>query len=148
MKVSILNAGQENDYLFGLVSGLSKIQSLEIEVVDSDNSVNLFNEFSRVSFFNLRGDNLSRQPVQVKIWRISRYYIRLLWYTARTKSQIFHIEWENSIALFDRTLLILYYKMWGKKLVFTAHNVYKDARDERATFLGRISLKVMYSRHG
>jgi glycosyltransferase involved in cell wall biosynthesis len=145
MRISILNAGQQTDYLYGLVSGLSQIQSLEIEVVDSDNSINLFNEFSRVSFFNLRGDNLSRQLLPVKIWRISRYYIRLLWYTARTKSRIFHIEWENSIALFDRTLLILYYRMCGKKLIFTAHNVYKEARDERATFLRRISLKVMYN---
>jgi glycosyltransferase involved in cell wall biosynthesis len=145
MRISILNAGQENDYLYGLVSGLSQIHSLEIEVVDSDNSINLLNEFSGVSFFNLRGDNLSEQILPVKIWRISRYYYRLLWYTAHSKSQIFHIEWENSIALFDRTLLILYYKLFGKKLIFTAHNVYKEARDERATIFRRITLKVMYN---
>lgn len=144
MRISILNAGQENDYLYGLVSGLSQIQSLEIEVVDSDNSTNLFNEFSHVSFFNLRGDNLSQQFLPVKIWRISRYYIRLLWYTAHTRSQIFHIEWENSIALFDRSLLNLYYKLLGKKLVFTAHNVYREARDNTATPMRWFSLKVMY----
>jgi D-inositol-3-phosphate glycosyltransferase len=144
MKISILNAGQENDYLYGFVSGLSEIQSLEIEVIDSDNSVGLFNELSQVKFFNLRGDNLSPQSLFVKVWRISRYYVRLFQYTASTPSEIFHIQWENSISLFDRTVLILYYKLFGKKLVHTAHNIYKEARDGRATFLRSISLKVMY----
>jgi D-inositol-3-phosphate glycosyltransferase len=144
MRISILNAGQENDYLFGLVSGLSEIRSIEIEVVDSDNSTGLFDEFPQVAFFNLRGDNLSAVSIIVKIWRIVRYYIRLLWYTARTKAEIFHIEWENSIALFDRILLPLYYKAFGKKLIFTAHNVYKEARDERANYFRWVTLKIMY----
>ena len=144
MKISILNAGQQTDYLYGIVSGLSEIPSLEIEVVDSDSSVGMIDAFPRTTLFNLRGDNLSPQPLFIKAWHISKYYIRLIWYTAHTRSEIFHIQWENSISLFDRTILILYYKMFGKKLVHTAHNIYKDARDGRATFLRWISLKIMY----
>ena len=144
MKISILNAGQQTDYLYGIVSGLSEIPSLEIEVVDSDSSVGMIDAFPRTTLFNLRGDNLSPQSLFIKAWHISKYYIRLIWYTAHTRSEIFHIQWENSISLFDRTILILYYKMFGKKLVHTAHNIYKDARDGRATFLRWISLKIMY----
>jgi glycosyltransferase involved in cell wall biosynthesis len=144
MKISILNAGQQTDYLYGIVSGLSEIPSLEIEVVDSDSSVGVIDTFPRTTLYNLRGDNLSSQTIFTKAWRISKYYIRLLWYTARTQSEIFHIQWENSISLFDRTVLILYYKLFGKKMVYTAHNIYKDARDGRATFLQWISLKIMY----
>ena len=144
MKISILNAGQQTDYLYGIVSGLSEIPSLEIEVVDSDNSVGVIDTFPRTTLFNLRGDNLSTQSLFIKAWRISKYYIRLLWYTAHTQSEIFHIQWENSISLIDRTVLILYYKLFGKKLVHTAHNIYKDARDGRATFLRWLSLKIMY----
>jgi D-inositol-3-phosphate glycosyltransferase len=144
MKVSILNAGQQTDYLYGIVSGLSEIPSLEIEVVDSDSSVGVIDTFPRTKLFNLRGDNLSPQSLVIKVWSISGYYLRLLWYTANTQSQIFHIQWENSISLLDRTILILYYKLFGKKLVHTAHNIDKDARDGRSAFYRRISLKVMY----
>ncbi|MGD0591893.1 MAG: glycosyltransferase [Bacteroidota bacterium] len=144
MRISILNAGQQTDYLYGLVSGLVEIPTLEIEVIDSDSSVGVFEAFHHVSLFNLRGDNISPQSIFIKMWRIGRYYIRLLCYTAFTRSDIFHIQWENSIALFDRTLLNLYYKLLGKKLVFTAHNVYREARDSTATPLRWLSLKVMY----
>jgi glycosyltransferase involved in cell wall biosynthesis len=144
MRISILNAGQQTDYLYGLVSGLAEIRTLEIEVVDSDSSVGVFEAFHHVSLFNLRGDNISPQSIFTKMWRIGRYYLRLLYYTASTRSDIFHIQWENSIALFDRTLLNLYYKLLGKKLVFTVHNVYREARDNTATPLRWFSLKVMY----
>jgi glycosyltransferase involved in cell wall biosynthesis len=144
MRISILNAGQQTDYLYGLVSGLAEIPTLEIEVIDSDSSVGVFEAFHHVSLFNLRGDNISPQSMFTKMWRIGRYYVRLLYYTASTRSDIFHIQWENSIALFDRTLLNLYYKVLGKKLVFTAHNVYREARDSTATPLRWFSLKVMY----
>jgi D-inositol-3-phosphate glycosyltransferase len=144
MRISILNAGQQTDYLYGLVSGLVEIPTLEVEVVDSDSSVGVFEAFHHVSLFNLRGDNISLQSILTKMWRIGRYYIRLLYYTSSTRSDIFHIQWENSIVLFDRTLLNLYYKLLGKKLVFTAHNVYREARDSTATPLRWFSLKLMY----
>ncbi len=144
MRISILNAGQQTDYLYGLVSGLAEIPTLEIEVIDSDSSVGVFKAFHHVTLFNLRGDNISPQSISTKMWRISKYDIRLLYYTASTRSDIFHIQWENSIALFDRTLMNLYYKLLGKKIVFTAHNVYREARDNTATPLRWFSLTVMY----
>ena len=144
MRISILNAGQQTDYLYGLVSGLSEIPTLEIEVVDSDSSIGVIDAFPRTTLFNLRGDNLSPQSLFTKSWSISKYYLRLLWYTANTQSEVFHIQWENSISLFDRTILILYYKLFGKKLIHTAHNIYKDARDGRASWFRWFTLKIMY----
>lgn len=145
MKISILNAGQQTDYLYGLVSGLVEIPELEIEVVDSNAAVGVIDTFPRVSLFNLRGDNTSPQSLFTKIWRISRYYIRLLLYALNTSSKIFHIQWDNSIVLFDRTFLILYYKLLGKKIIFTAHNIYREERDGTASPLHWLSLKIMYS---
>ena len=144
MRISILNAGEQTDYLYGIVSGLSEIPDLEIEVVDSDNAIGVIDTLPHVKLFNLRGDNLSPQSFLTKAWRIGCYYVRLLLYTVRTPSNIFHIQWENSLALIDRTFLLLYYKLFGKKLVFTAHNIYREARDGRATPLRRLSLSVMY----
>jgi hypothetical protein len=66
MKISILNAGQQTDYLYGIVSGLSEIPSLEIEVVDSDSSIGVINTFPHTRIFNLRGDNCSAQPYFIK----------------------------------------------------------------------------------
>ena len=46
----------------------------------------------------------------------------------------FHIQWLNKFLFFDRIILNLYYKMLGKKLVFTAHNVDMRERDNRNSF--------------
>lgn len=144
MLISILNAGGQIDYLYGLVSGLSQIESIELEVIDADRSVGLIDKFPYTHLLNLRGDNLSPQSLWIKSWRIGRYYLRLLRYAVVTKSKLFHIQWENSLELFDRTLLNLFYKLLGKKLVYTAHNVYKEARDGRDNIIRWFSLKCLY----
>mgnify|MGYP005849332911 CR=1 FL=1 len=46
---------------------------------------------------------------------------------------------------FDRTVLNLFYKLLGKKLVYTAHNVNAGERDGTDSALNRFSLKFMYS---
>ncbi len=144
MRVSILNAGGPTDYLYGLASGLSGIDSLHIDVVDGEASVGVLDTLPSVTLYNLRGDNLSRQSLTVKIFRILRYYSRLLWYAATTDAQLFHIQWDNSLFLFDRTLLLMYYKLLGKKLVYTAHNVDKEDRDDRSNVLNRFYLRAGY----
>jgi glycosyltransferase involved in cell wall biosynthesis len=62
----------------------------------------------------------------------------------RAQPKIFHIFWNNKFEFFDRTLLMLYYKLLGKKLVFTAHNVNIRKRDCTDTWLNRFSLRVQY----
>ena len=89
MKISILNAGQQTDYLYGIVSGLSEIPSLEIDVIDSDSSVGVIDAFPHTTLFNFRGDNLSPQSLFTKAWRIGKYYLRLLWYTAHSNQKFF-----------------------------------------------------------
>src|SRR5262249_12182781 len=50
----------------------------------------------------------------------------------------------NKFEFFDRVLLMLYYKLLGKKVAFTAHNVNARQRDSQDTLLNRISLRVQY----
>jgi glycosyltransferase involved in cell wall biosynthesis len=52
--------------------------------------------------------------------------------------------WNNKFELFDRTLLMLYYKLLGKKVIFTAHNVNAGKRDSNDSWLNRLSLKIQY----
>ena len=79
-----------------------------------------------------------------KVLRVLKYYARLIVYAAKAKPKLFHILWNNKFQSFDCTLLMLYYKLLGKRVVFTAHNVNAGKRDENDSWLNRMSLNVQY----
>jgi D-inositol-3-phosphate glycosyltransferase len=72
------------------------------------------------------------------------YYVRLIRYASFARPGIFHILWNNKLQMFDRTVLMLYYKLLGKKIVFTAHNVNAGKRDLNDSPLNRITLRTQY----
>jgi glycosyltransferase involved in cell wall biosynthesis len=72
------------------------------------------------------------------------YYWKLIRYAAGSRAKILHILWNNKIELFDRTILMLYYKALGKKIVLTAHNVNRARRDLNDSRLNRATLKIQY----
>jgi len=84
---------------------------------------NLFNNFSNIKLFALRGNQDHQSPLIEKTLRIIKYYYRLINYAITTDSKIFHIQWLNKFIFFDRTFLMLFYKMLGKKIIFTAHDI-------------------------
>jgi glycosyltransferase involved in cell wall biosynthesis len=98
----------------------------------------------RVGFLNLRGDQSSDAGLARKIKRILTYYWRLICYTATGQPKLFHILWNNKFELFDRTFLMLYYKLMGKRVVLTAHNVNRRKRDGTDSWLNRLSLRIQY----
>jgi len=99
----------------------------------------------RLNFLNLRGDQREDASTKAKVLRVLKYYARLIGYAAKAKPKLFHILWNNKFQLFDCTLLMLYYKLLSKRVVFTAHNVNAGKRDQNDSWLNRISLKVQYS---
>jgi glycosyltransferase involved in cell wall biosynthesis len=98
---------------------------------------------SRVKFLNLR-DQRPDAPAVAKVLRVLRYYARLIAYATNTKPKLFHILWNNKFELFDRTVLMVYYRLLGKRLVFTAHNVNAGNRDGNDSWLNRITLRIQY----
>ncbi len=76
--------------------------------------------------------------------RVLAYYARLIRYAASAQPRIFHILWNNKFEAFDRTLLTLYYRLLGKKLVLTVHNVNAGTRDGNDSWLNRVTLKIQY----
>ena len=48
------------------------------------------------------------------------------------------------MEIFDRTLLLMYYRVLGKRLVFTVHNVNAGKRDGNDGFLNRLTLRIQY----
>jgi D-inositol-3-phosphate glycosyltransferase len=144
MKVALLTGGGEKHYQLGLLSGLLSV-GLEVELVGNDTMAQ--HELVRaahVDFYNLRGSQDPERPMAEKVIRIVRYYLKLVKYAATTKCKIFHIQWDNKFYVLDRTVLSLYYKILGKKIVVTVHNVNAGVRDRSDTILNRLSLKFLY----
>lgn len=72
------------------------------------------------------------------------YYSRLMGYSATASPKIFHILWNNRFELFDRTLLMCFYRLLGKRVVLTAHNVNTRRRDADDSALNRFTLRIQY----
>ena len=97
-----------------------------------------------VRVLNLRGDIGPDASPARKIVRVLAYYARLLGYTVVAKPQIFHILWNNKLEIVDRTLLLIYYRLFGKRLVLTVHNVNIRKRDGNDGLLNRLTLRAQY----
>ncbi len=104
----------------------------------------MFEGKTNVRFLNLRGDQTSDAGAVSKVVRVLQYYARLIGYAATAKPKIFHLLWNNKFQTFDRTLLMLYYKLLGKKTALTVHNVNIRRRDGSDTALNRFTLKAQY----
>jgi glycosyltransferase involved in cell wall biosynthesis len=98
----------------------------------------------KVHFLNLRGDQRPDAGLFKKVLRVMVYYIRLIRYVSTAKPRIFHILWNNKFQSFDRTLLMLYYKLLGKQTALTVHNVNAGRRDSRDTLFNRLTLRIQY----
>jgi len=96
-----------------------------------------------VEFINLQGSK-KEASLLTKISRVLLFYFRLIRYAFTAKPKIFHVLWNNKFQLFDRTLLMLYYRILGKKVVLTAHNVNAGKRDSNDSVLNRLTLRIQY----
>ncbi len=142
--ISLLTGGSDRPYVFGLTTQLMS-KGTSLDLIGSDELD--FPEFRRkpgLNFLNLRGNSEPDVSLRRKIFRISMYYARLIRYAATAKPKLFHILWNNKFELFDRTVLMLYYRSLGKKIVFTVHNVNADKRDSKDTRLNRLTLRIQY----
>jgi glycosyltransferase involved in cell wall biosynthesis len=142
--VTLLTGGGDKPYALGMATALSSA-GIDVDFIGSDdlNVPELLNN-PRIRFRNLRGDQRSDASPPAKALRVLRYYARLIRYAANAKPKVFHILWNNKFQLFDCTVLMLYYKLLGKRVVFTAHNVNAGKRDNNDSWLNRMSLNVQY----
>ena len=142
--VSLLTGGGDKPYAFGIAKELISKGAM-LDFIGSDELD--FPEFRgdhRVNFFNLRGDQSPSVGVGRKIARICSYYVKLLSYAATAKPKLFHLLWNNKFEYFDRTLVMLYYKLLRKKTVLTLHNVNASKRDNSDSYLNRLTLRIQY----
>lgn len=141
--VALLTGGMDRHYAFGLAMalaakdvGLDFIGGAEVDSPE-------LHYTPRVVFHNWLGRRPPGANFAQKVSRVLLYYLRLIRYAATAKPKIFHILW-NRFEFFDRTLLMLYFKLLGKRTVLTAHNVNAGRRDSTDTPLNRLTLRIQY----
>lgn len=142
--VSLLTGGGDKPYVFGLATELSS-KGVMLDLIASDELDSPeFRGIPRLNFLKLRGDQNPRVSLDKKVIRILGYYFKLIRYAATAKPKVFHILWNNKFLHFDRTLLTYYYKLLGKKVVLTVHNVNTEKRDNRDSAFNRFTLRIQY----
>ncbi|MFO1152684.1 MAG: glycosyltransferase family 4 protein [Rhodospirillales bacterium] len=142
--ISLLTGGGDRPYALGLAKSLASA-GLHIEFIGSDFLEDPeLRQNPQVKFLNLRGDVSTDAPFLRKAIRIVLYYLRLLRYAPTAKPAIFHILWNNKIELIDRTVLLWYYKVCGRRLAYTVHNVNIGERDGTDSVINRLTLNVQY----
>jgi glycosyltransferase involved in cell wall biosynthesis len=143
IKVALLTGGFDRHYTFDLAKTLaSKRVCLDVigsDVLDSP----AMHTTANLNFLNLRGSKQEAGFV-TKAARVLIYYWRLIRYASFAKPKIFHILWNDKFEAFERTVLMRYYKLLGKKIAFTAHNVNAGKRDLNDSWLNRFGLRVQY----
>jgi glycosyltransferase involved in cell wall biosynthesis len=144
-EVTLLTGGGDRPYALGLATALSSAR-VSIDFIGSDDlKAPAVLDHPRVNFLNLRGDQFPEASIFQKIVRVSRYYWSLVCYAATARPVLFHLLWNNKLELLDRTVLMLYYRLLGKKVVLTVHNVNIRERDSNDSWLNRVSLRIQYS---
>lgn len=144
ISVTLLTGGGDRPYVFGLATSLIS-EGVALDIIGSDIlDFPVLHGKNAVTFLNLRGSVNSDAGFLRKVFRVTMYYAKLLHYASTSKPKIFHILWNNKLEHFDRTILMLFYKLLGKRIVRTAHNVNAGKRDSNDGFLNRFTLRIQY----
>jgi glycosyltransferase involved in cell wall biosynthesis len=142
--VALLTGGGDRPYAYGLATELTA-KGVGLDLIGSDDlDCPEFHHKPGLRFLNLRGDQRPDANLTRKVARVSRFYAKLIRYAATAEPKIFHILWNNKFLVFDRTLLTLYYKLLGKRVILTLHNVNVGKRDSMDSPLNRFSLRIQY----
>jgi D-inositol-3-phosphate glycosyltransferase len=145
LRIALLTGGGDKPYALGMAAALTSVR-IQVDFIGSDDlKVPELLSNRRINFLNLRRDQSPDAGRVAKAIRVAKYYAMLIRYAATARPKLFHILWNNRFQFFDRTLLMLYYRLLGKKIVFTAHNVNAGKRDSNDSWLNRVSLKIQYT---
>ncbi len=146
MKVSIFHNAGDFSYLFGLVNGLAKSQDIEIDVIDSSQSIKPFEELNNVKVFEFILPFKNTLNPIYRLYRIFSPYIKNILYAFKTDSKVFHIQWFNRFHTIDKIFLINFYHLLNKRVVYTAHNVNTLERNNADNIWNRLTLKYFYKK--
>jgi glycosyltransferase involved in cell wall biosynthesis len=143
-QVALLTGGFDRPYAFGLSMALSS-RGVGLDVIGSDEVDSPeMHSTPGLNFLNLEGSRKPGNSPARRTLRLLTFYARLCRYAASAEPRIFHILWNNKLSYIDRTLLMVYFRMLGKKVVLTAHNINAAKRDANDSLLNRLTLEAQY----
>jgi glycosyltransferase involved in cell wall biosynthesis len=144
LSVALLTGGWDKPYALGLTAALVA-QGVAVDFLGTPevDAPELHNN-AHIRFVDLQKNARPGGGLGGKALRALIYYWRTIAYAATAKPKVFHILWDTKVLLFDRTILTLIYKLLGKRLAFTAHNVNAGKRDGTDSWLNRFTLKIQY----
>jgi glycosyltransferase involved in cell wall biosynthesis len=142
-RVAVLTGGQDRHYAYGLTTALID-QGLRLDVLGND-SVDgpEMHSAAGLKFLYIYGHKPKR-GFFAKIRNLVTTYLRLSGYALKSEAKVFHILWNYRIEAFDRTFLMLYFRLLGKKVALTAHNVNTARRDATDSVFNRLTLRMQY----
>ena len=144
LNVALLTGGCDRPYAYGLAMALvSKRVCLEFIGSDTVDSPELHTT-PNLEFLNLWPTKRNNQRLIDRLSRTLHHYASLVRYAAAARPKVFHILWNSKVEYFDRTVLMLYYKVLGKKVALTVHNVNKAKRDSNDSLFNRLTLRIQY----
>jgi glycosyltransferase involved in cell wall biosynthesis len=144
LAVGLLSGSFEKHYSVSLSTALAG-QGVDVDLIGSAVlDCPPIHSTPGVTFRNLYWDPNKPAGLAGKLWRVLAFYRRLFAYAATAKPKVFHLLWNNKFEVFDRTVLMLYYKLLGKKVTLTAHNVNVAKRDKVDSLLNRLTLRMQY----
>src|SRR5579872_6662233 len=144
LDVSLLTGCKDRPYVFGLAMALAS-RGVRADIFGGDETdIPELHNAATLRILNFRGSHKPDAGFAEKLWNVLVYYAALIRYVARSRPKIVHILWNNKFELFDRTILMLYYKALGKRVALTAHNVNQAKRDAKDSWLNRVTLRIQY----
>ncbi len=144
LEAALLTGGFDRPYAFGLAMALVS-RSVRLDVIGSDEVDSPEMHTSpNLKFLNLWPTKREKATLVAKALRTLRHYECLVRYAAVAEPGVFHILWNSKVQFFDRTVLMLYYKLLGKKVALTVHNVNQGRRDSNDSLLNRVTLNIQY----
>jgi glycosyltransferase involved in cell wall biosynthesis len=144
LNAALLTGGFDRPYAYGLAMALiSKSVCLDVIGSDEVDSPEMHTS-PKLRFLNLWPAQRKKATRAARMSRVLTHYARLIRYAAGAKPRVFHILWNSKVQFFDRTLLMLYYKLVGKKIALTVHNVNQGRRDSNDSLLNRVTLRIQY----
>jgi glycosyltransferase involved in cell wall biosynthesis len=144
LDVALLTGCQDKSYAIGLAMALSS-KGVRTDVIGNDRvDSQEYDTTPNLKFLNFGGIQDSDTSTVTKLRRLLHYYARLIRYVTFGAPKIVHTLWNSKLEYFDRTILTVYFKLLGKRVVLTAHNVNKAQRDGEDSIFKRSTLRFQY----
>jgi glycosyltransferase involved in cell wall biosynthesis len=142
--IGLLTGCRDKPYVYGLAMALSSA-GIAIDLIGNDDVDSPdFRALPNFNFLNWGGRPQPSDGLAIKLLRAATYYARLISYAFSDDRKIYHILWNYKFEYLDRIGLTLYYKLLGKRIALTAHNVNTAKRDSQDSWLNRRTLKCQY----